>query len=156
MKRRLVCTLSLAPVLPAFAHGGAGQRAPAKKQQKPWGIAGDARAVSRTIAISMLDTMRFAPDRLDIKLGETVRLAVRNAGRMRHELVIGTAQELAEHAALMQRFPGMEHDEPYMVHVDPGRAGRIVWNFNRAGSFEYACLIAGHYEAGMKGWLTVR
>jgi len=50
----------------------------------------------------------------------------------------------------------MEHDEPYMVHVDPGRAGRIVWNFNRAGSFEYACLIAGHYEAGMKGWLTVR
>lgn len=156
MKRRLLCALSLAPVLPAFAHGGARQRAPAKKRQKRWGIAGDARAVSRTITISMLDTMRFVPGWLDIKLGETVRLAVRNAGRMRHELVIGTAQELAEHAALMQRFPGMEHNEPHMAHVDPGHMGRIVWNFNRAGSFEFACLIAGHYEAGMKGVLTVR
>jgi uncharacterized cupredoxin-like copper-binding protein len=42
-----------------------------------------------------------------------------------------------------------------MVHVDPGKTGEIVWTFNRAGSFELACLIAGHYEAGMRGTITV-
>jgi uncharacterized cupredoxin-like copper-binding protein len=56
---------------------------------------------------------------------------------------------------MMARFPNMAHDEPYMVHVDAGKRGEIVWHFNRAGSFEFACLIAGHYEAGMRGTVTV-
>jgi uncharacterized cupredoxin-like copper-binding protein len=74
---------------------------------------------------------------------------------MLHEVVFGSADALAEHAAMMARFPAMEHDEPYMAHVDPGKTGEIVWHFNRAGTFEFACLIAGHYESGMRGTLTV-
>ncbi len=69
---------------------------------------------------------------------------------------MGSAAELAKHAALMARYPDMEHDEPYMVHVDPGKTGEIVWQFNRAGDFEFACLIAGHYEAGMRGTIKVQ
>jgi Uncharacterized copper-binding protein len=84
-----------------------------------------------------------------------VRFVVRNRGRMLHEMVIGTPDALAEHAALMAKFPDMAHDEAYMVHVDPGQTGEIVWQFNRPGRFEYACLIAGHYEAGMRGFLSV-
>jgi len=99
--------------------------------------------------------MRFAPDTLTVQEGEAVRFVVRNSGRMLHELVIGTPDELAKHAAMMVKFPDMEHDEAYMVHVDPGKTGEIVWHFNRAGSFEFACLIAGHYEAGMRGTITV-
>src|SRR5690606_21400269 len=87
--------------------------------------------------------------------GDTVRFVIRNRGRMLHEMVIGTPDELARHAALMAKFPGMEHDAPYMAHVDPGQSGDIVWHFNRSGRFEFACLIAGHYEAGMRGTLTV-
>ena len=49
----------------------------------------------------------------------------------------------------------MEHEEAYMVHVDPGQSGEIIWHFNRAARFEFACLIAGHYEAGMRGTITV-
>jgi uncharacterized cupredoxin-like copper-binding protein len=30
-----------------------------------------------------------------------------------------------------------------------------VWRFNRAGEFRFACLIPGHYEAGMMGWIKV-
>jgi len=74
---------------------------------------------------------------------------------MMHEMAIGTSEELAKHAAMMAKFPNMKHEEAYMVHVDPGTTGVIVWHFNRAGSFEFACLIAGHYEAGMLGTLTV-
>jgi uncharacterized cupredoxin-like copper-binding protein len=103
----------------------------------------------------MSDAMRFVPDELRVREGETVRLVVHNDGAMLHELVIGTREALAEHAELMLKFPDMEHDEPYMVHVDPGRKGEIVWQFNRAGSFEFACLIPGHYQAGMRGRIIV-
>ena len=128
---------------------------PVKKEQKDWGIAGDAKSAKRTIDIQMLDTMRFVPDRIDVKLGETVRFTARNKGKVMHEFVIGTKAENDEHAALMVKFPTMEHDEPYMAHVPPGKTGQIVWTFNRPGEFEFACLIAGHYGAGMAGKITV-
>ena len=132
------------------------KKGPVKKEQKEWGIAGEAKEAKRTIEVQMLDTMRFVPDRIAVKLGETVRFVHRNLGKVMHEFVIGTKKENEEHAALMMKFPDMEHDEPYMAHVPPGKTGRIVWTFNRAGTFEFACLIAGHYQAGMVGTITVR
>lgn len=132
-----------------------GQPMHATAEQKPWGIAGEAKAVTRTITIRMSDTMRFTPARIEVKQGQTVRLKVRNDGKVLHELVLGTPQELAEHAVQMQKHPGMEHDEPHMVHVAPGKTGDMVWTFNRAGEFEFACLINGHYQAGMKGTIRV-
>jgi uncharacterized cupredoxin-like copper-binding protein len=135
-------------------HGGS--RKAAVPEQKPWGIAGDARAAGRTVVVRMTDAMRFTPDFIEVRLGQTLRLDLRNDGRMLHEMVIGTAQELREHAELMKKFPNMEHDEPWMAHVAPGQRGRIVWTFNRPGEFEFACLIAGHYEAGMRGRILVR
>ena len=87
--------------------------------------------------------------------GETVRLRAENRGQMLHEIVIGTPDELDQHAEMMLKHPGMEHDEPYMAHVPPGQRGEIVWQFNRPGTFRFACLVAGHYQAGMSGTLTV-
>lgn len=136
-------------------HAGAKPAAVAKEQQE-WGIAGEAKAVSRTIPIVMTDEMRFVPDRIAVKLGETVRFTHQNRGQVMHEMVIGTPAALAEHAALMERFPEMEHEEPWMAHVAPGGSGEIVWHFNRTGDFEFACLIPGHYQAGMKGTLVVK
>jgi uncharacterized cupredoxin-like copper-binding protein len=141
-----------------LAHGDvdhAKPAGPARLEQKPWGIAGDAKAARRSVEVGMDDAMRFTPERIDVRLGETVRFVVRNTGKLMHEFVIGTKQELDEHAALMVRFPTMEHDEPYMAHVPPGRTGEIVWHFNRAGAFDFACLIAGHYQAGMVGKILV-
>jgi uncharacterized cupredoxin-like copper-binding protein len=128
---------------------------PVKKEQKDWGIAGDAKQAKRSIDVGMSDNMRFTPDRIAVKLGETVRFVARNDGKQLHEFVIGTKAENEKHAALMLKFPNMEHDEPYMAHVPPGKTGQIVWTFNRAGQFEFACLIAGHYQAGMVGTITV-
>jgi uncharacterized cupredoxin-like copper-binding protein len=90
------------------------------------------------------------------KAGETIRFVVRNDGKAMHEMVIGTIQELKAHAELMRKFPGMEHDEPYMAHVAPGEEGEIVWQFTRAGEFYYACLIPGHLEAGMIARIFVK
>lgn len=135
-------------------HGDHAKAAVAK-EQKPWGIAGDPADVDRTIEIRMSDAMRFTPERIDVRAGETIRFVHHNRGKMLHEFVLGTKQELDEHAAMMMKFPGMEHDEPYMAHVAPGKREEIVWTFNRVGEFDFACLIPGHYQAGMVGKIHV-
>jgi uncharacterized cupredoxin-like copper-binding protein len=157
--KTLIITFALAfAAAAAHAHGDHAASAPGAvmKEQKPWGIAGERRAAKRTIEIRMSDDMRFTPSRIEVRQGETVRLFMRNSGAVLHELVIGTQRELEEHAALMQKFPDMAHDEPYMAHVKPGQTGEIVWTFNRAGEFDFACLIAGHFQAGMRGKFIVR
>ena len=144
---------------PALAHESPKVKehraAAAEKEQQPWGIAGETREVRRTIEIAMGDDMRFSPSEIEVRQGETLRFVLRNRGKLLHEMVIGTAAALREHAALMQKFPGMEHDEPHMAHVASGRKGELVWKFNRAGEFDFACLIPGHYQAGMVGKIKV-
>jgi uncharacterized cupredoxin-like copper-binding protein len=121
----------------------------------PFGQTGDPKKVSRTVQVDMADTMRFNPASLTIKQGETVRFVIRNSGKVMHEMVIGTDKELKEHAELMKKHPGMEHEEPYMAHVAPGKRGEIVWQFTEVGEFKYGCLIPGHFEAGMVGAIKV-
>lgn len=120
------------------------------------GQPGDAKKVSRTIEVRMDDEMRYSPASIRVKRGETVRFVVKNVGQMKHELVIGRDKDLKEHAALMQKHPEMEHDDPNAVAVDPGQTGELVWHFTRAGNFKFACLMPGHFEAGMVGTLTVQ
>jgi uncharacterized cupredoxin-like copper-binding protein len=141
----------------ALAHGDAHTKKPAvvKKEQMPWGIAGDAKKAHRTIEVRMSDAMRFAPDRIQVRQGETIRFVHKNDGKVMHEFVLGTKKELDKHAALMKKFPDMEHDEPYMAHVAPGKNGEVIWTFNRPGEFYFGCLIPGHYEAGMVGTVKV-
>jgi uncharacterized cupredoxin-like copper-binding protein len=157
--RWLVLALATSIATPALAHGdathGTAGAASIRKEQKPWGIAGEPKSAGRTIEIGMTDAMRFVPENIEVNLGETIRFVHRNDGKVLHEFVLGTKAELDEHAALMKRFPGMEHDEPYMAHVPPGQAREIVWTFNRAGTFDFACLLPGHYDAGMVGRIVV-
>lgn len=145
--------------LPAAAHESHGSKKTAadghKKEQQPWGIAGDRKNASRTIQVAMTDDMRFSPSLIEVKEGETIRFVVANKGKVLHEMVIGDRKTLDEHAALMRKFPNMEHDEPHMAHVASGKRGDLVWKFNRAGEFDFACLIPGHYEAGMVGKIRV-
>lgn len=154
---RLLAIALLCAPLASLAHDAQGhtKTGPANKVQKEWGIAADAKAVTRTVEIAMTDSMRFSPDRIHIKQGEVVKFVIKNSGKMLHEMVLGTKEQLDAHAAMMAKFPNMDHDEPYMTHVKPGATSEIIWNFNRAGNFDFACLIAGHYQAGMVGKISV-
>ncbi len=166
MKSKIVTGVVCASFLiaaPTWAHdekpGAKPQAAKAhaamKKEQQLWGIAGDAKAAKRTIEISMSDTMRFSPEKVEVRQGETVRFVLKNVGKTMHEMVIGTQKALDEHAVMMLKFPNMEHDEPYMAHVGPGKSGEMIWHFNRAGEFDFACLIPGHFQGGMRGTIRV-
>jgi len=119
------------------------------------GRAGDPGKVDRVIHI-VASEFRFSPARVSVKRGQTIRFVVSNEGKLAHEMMLGTMAELNEHAALMRRFPNMEHDEPNQVSVAPGATGEIVWRFTRSGVVDFACLIPGHMEAGMAGAVKVR
>lgn len=127
-----------------------------KVEERAFGREGDPKKVSRTVKLDMSDAMRFTPSDIVIQRGETVKFVVSNKGRQLHEMVLGTPQELKEHAELMKKFPTMEHADANMAHVQPGARGEIVWQFTKAGEYQFACLIPGHFEAGMVGKVVVR
>jgi uncharacterized cupredoxin-like copper-binding protein len=148
-----------APMLLAIALALAASGASAHGDEHgdaAYGRPGDPAKASRTVAIDMSDAMRFTPALIAARKGETIRFALSNSGKVRHEMVLGSSRELKEHAALMRKFPQMEHTDPNRLSVDPGKTGALVWQFTRAGTFDFACLQPGHFEAGMRGKITVR
>jgi len=119
------------------------------------GRPGDAAQVSLVIDMTMDDTMRFTPDRITVKAGETVRFFLKNTGKVPHEFVIGSMDELREHAEMMRRMPEMKHEEPNSITLAPRQIGGVVWQFDRPGTVDFACLVPGHFEAGMVGKVRV-
>ena len=155
----LVCAFgSMFAAGAAFAHGEKPHAAKidyTKAEQHPFGIAADPKKAARTMRVDMADTMRFTPAEVKVKRGEAVRFVITNKGKQMHEMVLGTMDELKKHAELMKKHPGMEHDEPHMAHVPPGKTAEMGWRFNKAGTFYYGCLLPGHFEAGMIGKVVV-
>ncbi len=174
MKARLLmlAVLAFAP-LAAYAHDDAHQgmmpgmmhgMAHAKAEDghsgdgghaQAMGAPGDPKKVSRTILVHMSGDMKFTPAKVIVKRGQTIKFVVRNAGQVKHEMVIGSMTELQQHAEMKRKMPGMEHAEPNQVTLDPGQAGDLVWQFTKAGAADFACLLPGHFEAGMKGEVLV-
>lgn len=125
-------------------------------EQSFFGETGMKNKVVRTVDVTMGDNMRFVPDAITINEGETIRIHMTNQGGVDHEFVMNTADKMGEHAKLMRKFPNMEHGVvPNAIRLKAGQSGDILWKFTKAGKFVYACLIPGHFEAGMQGTITV-
>ena len=160
---RLVRNAAFAAILAlpttALAHGTADHEKKASTslstEEHAFGIQGDPRKARRTVVLSMDDTMRYSQSQIRVSQGETITFAVTNKGKLMHELVLGTEDDLRKHADLMRKNSTMEHDEPYMAHVQPGTTERITWKFTKFGTFLYGCLVPGHFEAGMLGRIVV-
>jgi len=161
MKSRLL--LSLAPlalagvlsVLPVFFQASAHEG----HEHFSAGEAGDANKPYRTVKITMLEEgkrMLFDPDVVEVHLGEQIRFVIYNEGSEDHEFMLATKEENRRHAEVMKKFPHMEHDDPNAVRLPPLNSGEILWRFTKRGEFEYACLIPGHLEAGMRGTVVVK
>ena len=156
MTNKILAIAALAALLPTLTLA-AGQHAGGHGDHHatPYGVPGKAAEVSRSIEVQAADNMRYTPAAVTARRGETVRFVVKNTGKLPHELVLGDVQSLKEHAEMMRRHPDMEHADPNMVKVAPGGTGTLIWKFTEAGTVEFACLIPGHYEAGMKGSVRV-
>jgi len=163
MKPILIVALvtSLFTAQAVLAHGDESHpsktpKASSSADATSFGRPGEKTKVTRTVPVAMSDEMRFTPATVSVKKGETIRFVLTNGGKVLHEMVLGTPEELKKHAELMRKFPTMEHEEAYMAHVKPGAEGDIVWTFDKAGDFAFACLIPGHSEAGMVGKVVVK
>ena len=119
------------------------------------GEPGKREDVTRTISVTMNDSMRFTPDKIVAQEGETLLLKIHNAGQIKHELTLGSTESLQEHAQLMIKFPKMVHADPETVSLMPGENGELIWKFKQAGVVNFACLEPGHYDAGMRGSIAV-
>lgn len=157
MHRLAILTAATLAGSSALAHGTATHADGPNLEmvEKAFGRTGDPKKVTRTIRIGAHDTMRYSPSQITVRQGETIRFVVANRGEVFHETVLGTIDELKEHAEWMKKHPTMEHDAPYMVHLPPGKKGEMVWQFTEVGEFYFACLIPRHFEAGMVGSIKV-
>src|SRR5258706_14554530 len=161
-KHSITRLLAIAVLLVAGIARGHGDADHATKEARPvsteetaFGREGNPKKATRTVRVSMADTMRFTPSEGKIKRGETIRFVVRNDGKLMHEMVIGTMADLKQHAELMKKHPAMAHEEPHMAHVAPAKTETLVWQFTKAGTFHFGCLEPGHFEAGMIGKVEV-
>ena len=157
-----IATLIGALAAPAWAtssHGAPHDRAVLHEGAIAIGRPGDPILTRRTIHVSMRDapdvTMAFDPKAFEIAAGETVRIILTNDGSVPHEFVMATQAEIADHREEMRGVADMDHDAAFATRLDPGETDNLVWTFANEGSFAFACLIPGHYEAGMHGRLTV-
>ena len=89
--------------------------------------------VTKTITVDMSDDMRFTPEKINVRKGDVVQFIVKNSGKVKHEMVLGTPKELAAHYKQMLKFPGMVHEDPQTASVAPGQSGDIVWAFTNSG-----------------------
>ncbi len=119
------------------------------------GKPGEDANISRTIEIDTYDTMKFSPDKIDVKKGETIKFVVLNKGKLAHEFMLGKLDKLKKHAEVMKKYPNMKHAEKNAITVEPGETKSLVWEFNKEGVVDFACLLPGHSEAGMMGTIKV-
>ena len=140
---------------------GAGARLYAHEGEEQFsaGEPGDPKKPFRVVEITMQErygSMSYQPNALEVKRGEQIKFVITNAGLLAHEFILAKTADNLKHAALMKKYPEMEHDDPNGKTVQPGAKVEVLWGFTKTGRFEFSCLIPGHREAGMVGTVTVK
>jgi uncharacterized cupredoxin-like copper-binding protein len=158
--RSILGGLSALLISAGLAVAGPGTAGHGHAKEAAYGKPGDPKKPARIIPISMKETddgkMVYFPDRVEVQKGQQVKFVLKNNGKVDHEFVLDTVENNAKHKIAMQQNPDMEHDDPNARRLAVSKGGEIVWQFTQPGEFEFACLIPGHYESGMKGTVVVK
>jgi Cu+-exporting ATPase len=125
-------------------------------------VSGSAAALAvpdRTILVEAADDLRFTPDAVTVKGGETVAFVIRNTGAVPHEFVVGDEAVQAKHeqemAAGKDGSMTAMGAKPYAVDVPPQATVTLVYTFDKPGRLLFGCHVPGHYAAGMMGTIVV-
>lgn len=115
----------------------------------------------REIAITAGE-FTFEPASVDVAPGETVRFVVTNTGAIEHEFRLSTQHAIDAHLAAGHATDdhdtGMQGDDaPDPILIAPGETATFEWTFGDGADVpdRIACLVPGHYEAGMKGVVEI-
>lgn len=111
----------------------------------------------RVIEIDATDDFTFEPAEVEIAMGETVTFRIANVGNLPHDFTIGDAETQDEHEAEMADMPMGDPDghDANAVTIPAGETVEMTWTFTEAGTILMGCHIPGHYDAGMRGEITI-
>ena len=104
--------------------------------------------VPRIAPIKMTDALNFDPSTETAGPGETVSFVLENAGTVTHEFQVGPPALVAAN-----KVDGKKVVE--VADILGGQVAELTYTFPAAGAYAFACHVTGHYEAGMKGTVTV-
>jgi uncharacterized cupredoxin-like copper-binding protein len=159
-RRRVSAALIVATGLLVAGCGGGGDSSDPTLSAA--GGPGDPAKATRTVEVRAGDDLRFQPDQLEAKVGETITFRVVNVAQMEHDFVLGDEKAQSAHEQEMQHMASDPNhnmaamgDETNAIHIAPGQSKDITWTFAKAGKVTYGCHEPGHYASGMKGTVTV-
>lgn len=120
----------------------------------------DASAVPDVAFEVTMTEFAFEPTSFEVVAGQTIKFVIKNDGLIEHEFRASNAHRIEEHIAAGHE----DHDDEgghheggdIIVLVQPGDTEELVMTFPNDMTMytEIACLLPGHYEAGMKAELS--
>jgi uncharacterized cupredoxin-like copper-binding protein len=170
---------TLATIALVVATGGIASSVAAVEDTAPMGT----EEAPRDIVITMTDALRFDPEEIGVMAGETVRFVLENPTAAAHDFTLGDLEAQELHSA--QMAAGMTHDEetdddadhdeetamdesmehghdeagegglPAPVTIKPGETVTVLATFDEPGEVLIGCHQPGHWQAGMRGTITV-
>jgi uncharacterized cupredoxin-like copper-binding protein len=123
---------------------GAANVSSAPDPGSPGFVAGTTSA-PRVVRIIASEGLRFYPDVVRVKAGETIAFAVTAMGMRSHEFMVGPAADVAADTT----------GTPEVADIAMMQTKSLTYTFNGPGPFAFGCHAPGHYESGMRGTITV-
>lgn len=128
-------------------------------------------AAARTIAIQGDDLMKYSVTQIVAKPGEQLRIRLSSKGKMPKEVMAHNFVLLAP-GTDVNKFVAAAATARTTGYIPAAMKGQILANTGLAGpgetvevtftaptkpgKYQYICSFAGHFQAGMTGWLIVK
>ena len=103
-------------------------------------------AAPRVIEITASDDLKFSPATVSVKPGEAVVFRIKNVGQITHEFMVGPT-------GAVEADGGEGTAE--LEDIAAGETKDLAFTFGTSGTYAFACHVPGHFEAGMKGAVTL-
>lgn len=87
----------------------------------------------------------FSPSAITVQRGETVTFEVTTIGPLVHEFMVGPADAVGAD----------QEGTPEVADIGMMETKTLTYAFDGSGPYAFACHAPGHYEAGMRGTITV-
>ncbi len=123
-----------------------------------YGEPAEASEADRTISVEVDNELAFEPAEFEVAAGEVVTFQITNSGDLEHEFVLGDEEAQEQMGEEMAEGDGHAHsgEMSNAVTVHAGESAELTWRFpDEATTVLIGCHVDGHYEAGMRGTVTV-
>ena len=102
-------------------------------------------AAPRVIPVIAGPGYAFSPSIIPVQRGETITFQVTSMGPLIHEFMVGPAAAVAAD----------QEGTPEVADIGMMATKSLTYTFDGNGPYAFACHASGHYEAGMRGTITV-